>query len=410
MNETVTTNESPPKAKRPRGTGSVYRRGHTWWLSYSRDGRQFNESSGSRKQSDPAKLLKERQADITRDEFVSPKARKTTVALAADFLAYYQAQGLKSFDDARTRWTHHLETFFRGRRANQVQFDLLLRYVNQRRAEGAATATIARELAVLHKAYSLGVDSNKVRKIPKFPRLKENNVRKGFVEDGQRQKLLDGAPFWFRCLVETARTVGWRHGELLAMRRRQVDLPARTLTLDAGTTKNGKARIAYLTEPLYILLRELVHGKQPDDHVFTRPNGRPVCDFRATWYKACARAGVGRMFCKPCGVAVRMPDRHCPNCGKKWAWNKLRYSGLIFHDLRRSAVRDMVRGGISEKVAMTISGHITRSVFDRYNIISGDDLKEAARKQEIRDRASSTAISTAVAPESGHVENRLTLQ
>jgi len=185
--------------------------------------------------------------------------------------------------------------------------------------------------------------------VPYFEMLKENNVRTGFLESAQYDELARECAkygLWMRTLFELGYTYGWRHEELLSMRVKQVSVAERTIRLNPGETKSDEGREVMMTPLLRSFLQECVRGKQPNDFVLTRKDGRPVGDFRAAWATATARAKV---------------------------------PGLLFDDLRRTAV-NMVRAGIPERIAMQISGHKTRSIFDRYNIVSQADIKEAVFK------------------------------
>ena len=237
-------------------------------------------------------------------------------------------------------------------KACEVSSDLVARYVDRRREEKASNATINREMAALKRMFRLGLQCTlpKVNRVPKIPRLAENNIRTGFLEDGQFEKVVSHCPeLWFRAIVEVGRTYGWRVGELLQLRVRQVDLLGKVIRLDPGTTKNRDGREVSMTQKVYALLSACVSGKQPDDYVFTRPDGKPVRGFRETWRNACVAAGVPK---------------------------------LLFHDLRRTAVRNLRRAGVAEGVIMKIGGWRTRSVFERYAIVSQTDIAEAMHKLE----------------------------
>ena len=137
-------------------------------------------------------------------------------------------------DDVEARWNLHLEPFFGHMKACEVSSDLVARYVDSRRQEKASNATINREMAALKRMFRLGLQStSKVNRVPKIPRLAENNIRKGFLEDGQFEKIVSHCPeAGFRSIVDVGRTYGWRIGELIQLRVRQVDLLAKVIRLD----------------------------------------------------------------------------------------------------------------------------------------------------------------------------------
>lgn len=175
---------------------------------------------------------------------------------------------------------------------------------------------------------------------------------------------------WLRALLTTAYSFAFRKGELLSLRVRQLDLANGTIRLKAGTTKNGEGRVIVMTREVATLLTACILGKQPDDFVFTRPDkkpkngtlvkGKPVKGFRKVWDTVCTRAGV---------------------------------PGLLFHDPRRSGVRKLRRLGVQESFATRISGHETRSVFERYNIVDGADLADAASRLDTKQNAVAVEVS-----------------
>jgi integrase len=349
------TEEEDARMARTRGSGSIYKQKNSavYWVKYYRNGKAYRESTRTTNKQEARDFLKQRLGEIATGNFYGPITERVTIAeLADDLLRDYRINERKSLDDVEARWALHLEPFFGHMRACEVSSDLIARYVDSRREQKASNATINREMAALKRMFRLGLYSTppKVNRVPKIPRLAENNVRKGFLEDGQFEKIIARCPeLWFRAIVEVGRTYGWRVGELRQLRVRQVDLLGRVIRLDPGTTKNRDGREVSMSQSVSALLSACISGKQPDDFVFTRSDGKPVLCFKKTWRNACVAAGV-------------------PN--------------LLFHDLRRTAARNLRRAGVAEGVIMKIGGWRTRSVFERYAIVSQTDIVEAMQRLE----------------------------
>jgi len=241
----------------------------------------------------------------------------------------------------------------------------LRRIAEQRRPiSGASNAEINRELTLLKRMFTLGVQARKLLHKPYIPLLEERNTRKGFFEQHQPASVLAHLPAPLQPVITFAFITGWRiPSEVLPLEWRQVDSAAGEIRLDPETTKNRDGRVFPMTGELRALLEAQYvaaeHVKQRGHltpWVFFRmvatgrggeKSPKPIRAFAKTWKLACIAAG-------------------CP--------------GRIPHDLRRTAVRNLVRAGIPERVAMQMTGHKTRSVFERYNIVSEGDLFDAARK------------------------------
>jgi integrase len=335
----------------------------------------------------------------------TPRTNVKVDELIADVLHEYRREGRKTSTDVESRWKNHLEPFFTRLKADDLNTDLVQRYCKKREDEGAAGPTINRELAILKHAFNLATECSppKVRTVPFFPMYKENPARKGFLSDEQYTLLArrcNQEGLWFRALLTTAYTFAFRKGELLNLRVRQVDLASREINLEAGTTKNGEARIAPLTDEAATLLTACIVGKQKNDYVFTRPPAKPglpaepVRGFRRRWRKVCCEVGLGELVCRDCYPELQEQTvdakGRCSACGKKWRRHQLKYVGLLFHDLRRSGVRNLIRVGVQQKVAMEISGHKTAAVFQRYNITDKRDILDAGRK--LNEKQNSNAL------------------
>jgi len=336
--------------------GMIYKRGAVFWIKYYKNGKPYRESAKSEKETDAKRLLKRREGEISQGKIpgiVFDRIRFDD--LVKDFLADYKVNEKKSLTRAE-RSVSHLKEAFEGMKVTNISTPLINNYIEQRQDEGAANGTINRELAALKRIMNLGARQTppKVDRVPFIPMLKENNTRKGFFEHADFLALKKNLPDYLKPFVTFTYKTGWRFSEITNLKWIQIDLAQRTARLESGETKSDEGRTVYLDNELQDIILDLHEARKTrgkiSPYVFLNESGNDrVKDIRGAWKSACEKAEIGKR---------------------------------LFHDFRRTAVRNMIRAGIPERVAMMISGHKTRSVFDRYNIVSDTDLKLAAQKQE----------------------------
>jgi integrase len=329
-----------------------------WWISYSVRGRRYKESSYSTNRADAVRLLKKRHADAQAGKPVGPQVERTTLDdLISMVEADYKANARRSADRVPYAAAHLREYFGGDCKAREITSDRITTYLAHRLDEGAARATANYEQALLNRGFRLASRAGKVAMVPHISMLKTDNVRQGFFEKAQLDEVLRHLPEHLRPLVRAGYLTGWRRGELLSRQWRHVDFKEGWLRLEVGETKNGKGRAFPINE--LPELRELLVAQnerkvaieratgQIIPLVFFNPDGSKISDFRKAWRSACRAAG-------------------CP--------------GRLFHDFRRTAVRNLERSGVSRSASMALTGHLTAAVFARYAIVDSAVLEEAVAK------------------------------
>jgi len=346
-------------------TGEIKER-PIWWIKYYRCGKSYRESTKSDKITIAERLLKKREGEIAEGKLPGVYFDKVRFDdLAEDFITDYRINGRDTLSKAE-RSVKYLKEFFGGMKATEITTDKVKTYIDKRMEQGMSNGSVNRELSALKRIFHLGARCTppRVNLIPYIPMLKESNIRKGFFEHGQYLAVKGALPEDLKPIITFAYHSGWRKAEILGLTWDRVDLKEGLVSLDPGETKNEKGRTLYLDEELLNEMHNLQSQRRLGcPYVFHR-DGQPIKDFRGSWDTACIKAGLFEVVRDDEGNETKAPTK-------------------IFHDFRRTAIRDMVRSGVSERVAMEISGHKTRSVFDRYNIVSDQDLREAARKKQI---------------------------
>ena len=230
--------------------------------------------------------------------------------------------GLKEAQDT-------LNDSLKGTRVPNINSPRIEAYIESRLEEGDANATINRELSALKRMLNIGARQTppKVDRVPYIPMLEENNVRTGFFEHAEFLALRDNLPDYLKGFVTFGYRTGWRFAEITGLTWGQVDFDNYIVRLEPGGTKNKDGRTIYFDEELQGVFQKQWErrksGKKILPYVFPNKNGTgKIKQFKnGVWQTACKKAGIG---------------------------NKL------FHDFRRTAVRNMVRAGIPESVAMKI--------------------------------------------------------
>jgi integrase len=267
--------------------------------------------------------------------------------MARAYLEDYQLQRYRTMNTARPR-VEHLRGFFGGWPVERMTADRVRDYQLARRTYGAEAATINRETSALSRMFQIAIRRGVLDRMPLFPkRLEENPPRDGFFEHDEYLKVRAHAPASYQDVLDFAYYSGWRRNEILGLTWADVDLGGGVIRLSPRRSKTRTGRVLPISAPLRAVLERRQRRRPPGDARVFRRDGVPVRQWRTALRDACRKAHV--------------PHR-------------------LLHDCRRTAARNLIRAGVPERIAMLLTGHKTRAVFDRYNIVNEQELLTAGER------------------------------
>lgn len=370
--------------RRAKGEGGLFRvKGSRFWRAqYIHNGKVIRISTGEHVKQRALAVLQRLMADTVRGLPPLPDAHKIHYGdLRRGLIADYTAKGNRSLTTTADgedfiNGLKQLDEFFGfgpdnpGPPVTQITTDRARDFAEKRLAERLSNATINRSLSCLRRMLRIAHEDGKLQFIPKIRLLKEPPARKGFIEREKFGELIALLPTHLRPIVTLLYCCGVRVNEARQIEWPQVNLESHLIRLEEEQTKTGEARVIPLPSVLIAMLREI---EPKIGRVFSDLN------LRVEWERACTACELG--------TRTKMD----PKGENGFAWYK--YEGLLLHDLRRSAVRNMRKAGVNESVIMKISGHRTAEVFRRYNIVSVDDVSTAMRTLELSERSSDRSVT-----------------
>ena len=329
--------------------GSIYRQkgSRNWFIRFYLDGRLKRETTGTPVPEQALEFLRQRIEQAARGLYTDPSQRPTFSEMQAQLVENYE---FKRNRTEPTRFLAHLSKFFGDVSGEKITEERIKEYSRMRlKTDGVAPGTLRRELAILKRM--LRLSAHRLPRVPLVDMPRVDNARQGFFEEDDLQAILPHLPAHARNLVEFLYLTGWRSGEAFRLTWPDVDWKQQTVLL--RDSKNREPRI--FPFKYHPRLEEVLRRQRQEVSRWELANGslcpavfhwkgRAIKKLRRSWMTACKRAGL---------------------------------PGRLLHDFRRTAVRNLIRAGVQQAIAMKITGHKTDSIFRRYLIVDEELLAQA---------------------------------